>query len=71
MTIFYTNLKPDKNPKPDYTKPEPDFQKGLKPEPDPNPIRQYPNPPEPDKLKPVASLSVTVCSSVTYNMSEN
>ena len=49
-------MKPDKNPKPDWLKPEPDFQNRQKPDPSPNPTVQNPNPPDPDYLKPGASL---------------
>ena len=37
MPLSYINLKPDKNPKPDRVKPEPDFEKRQKPDPSPNP----------------------------------
>ena len=52
-------MKPDKNPKPDWLKPEPDFQNRQKPDPSPNPTVQNPNPPDPDYLKPGASLGHT------------
>ena len=47
-------MKPDKNPKPDRIRPEPEFQKRQKP--DPNPIVKTRAGPEPDYLKPVTSL---------------
>ena len=56
-SFFNAYWKPDKNPKPDYDRPEPDFQMRLKPEPYPNPIRENPSPPEPDLLKPAVSLN--------------
>ena len=37
MPLSYINLKPDKNPKPDRVKPEPDFEKRQKPDRSPNP----------------------------------
>ena len=49
-------MKPDKNPKPDRVRPEPDFQKRQKPDPNPNPIVKTRAGPEPDYLKPVTSL---------------
>ena len=50
-------MKPDKNPKPDRVRPEPDFQKRQKPDPNPNPIVKTRAGPEPDYLKPVTSLA--------------
>ena len=37
MCLSNINLKPDKNPKPDRVKPEPDFEKSQKPDPSPTP----------------------------------
>ena len=37
LPLSCTNDKPDKNPKPDSVKPEPDFQNWQKPDPSPNP----------------------------------
>ena len=51
-------LHTDKNPKPDWLKPEPDFLNRQKPDPSPNPTVQNPNPPDPDYLKPDASLAL-------------
>ena len=56
LPISQQNLKPDKNPKPNWLKPEPDSQNRQKPDPIPNPTVQNPNPPDPDYLKPGASL---------------
>ena len=51
-------MKPDKNPKPDRVRPEPDFQKRQKPDPNPTPIVKTRAGPEPDYLKPVTSLVI-------------
>ena len=59
MHLFNINLGPDKNPKPDRVKPEPDFGKRQKPDPSSNPTIQTRAGPEPDYLRPVASLHVT------------
>ena len=56
MHLFNINLGPDKNPKPDRVKPEPDFGKRQKPDPSSNPTIQTRAGPEPDYLRPVASL---------------
>ena len=63
MHLFNINLGPDKNPKPDRVKPEPDFGKRQKPDPSSNPTIQTRAGPEPDYLRPVASL-------VTYYYTE-
>ena len=59
MHLFNINLGPDKNPKPDKVKPEPDFGKRQKPDPSSNPTIQTRAGPEPDYLRPVASLITT------------
>ena len=60
MCFSNINFKPDKNPKPERVKPEPDFEKSQKPDPSPNPTILTRAGPEPDYLKPVTSLVVVV-----------
>ena len=59
MCFSNINFKPDKNPKPERVKPEPDFEKSQKPDPSPNPTILTRAGPEPDYLKPVTSLGIT------------
>ena len=60
-------MKPDKNPKPDRVKPEPDFEKSQKPDPSPTPTVKTRAGPEPDYLKPVTSLIACDLTKISFD----